>query len=462
MPRPLDPAEIAPKENISSETTRTLRRNIRFYGTANFDFADQLIVTLGGAYEKHSSLPKNSNGFFYPSAELGWTFSNAIGQSNALSFGKLRLAYGQVANVPIAHREQTVFEVGSFSTFSDGIALEDFGGGFQFDEALGNRELRPEIKTEYEAGLDFRLFKNRVSLSATYYMNKTEDVLLRIAIPPSLRFDEIYGNGATIENKGFEVEAKFNFLKNEDWNASIGANFSTNKNVVSKLEGGGVVNFTPGSSIISVAKEGEPLGILMTQGALRDASGNMILDADGFPQVDTGGDLVVGDPNPDWLGGITLDVSYKNIRLSALFDTSQGNDMAQRTRFITSYFGTHADVSNTITTTEALVNHDGDLIPSGTTVRANIGNFGQGNVLLDENYYRTLYGFGDGKLNEFAVEDASWTRFRELSLSYTLNSESFKKATGFQSIGFTASGRNLIIWTDVVGIDPDVNQFGVG
>ncbi|MET2986332.1 SusC/RagA family TonB-linked outer membrane protein [Aureibaculum conchae] len=459
---PLDPAEIAPKENISSETTRTLRRNIRFYGTANFDYANQLILQLGGAFEKHSTLPKDNNGFFYPSAELGWTFSNAIGKSDALSFGKLRLAYGQVANVPIAHREQTVFEVGSFSTFSDGIALEDFGGGFQFDERLGNANLKPEIKTEYEVGLDFRLFKNRVSLSTTYYTNKTEDVLLTIAIPPSLGFDNIYGNGATIENKGFEVEARYNFLKNEDWNASISANFSTNENVVSKLEGGGVINFTSGSSIISVAKEGEPLGILMTQGALRDANGDMILDANGFPQVDTSGDLIVGDPNPDWRGGIQFDLSYKNISLSALFDTSQGNDMAQRTRFITSYFGTHADVGNTITLTEDLVNHDGDIVTAGTTVRGNVGNFGGGNVLLDENYYRTLYGFGDGKLNEFAVDDASWTRFRELSLSYTLNSESFKKATGFQSIEFTASGRNLVIWTDVVGIDPDVNQFGVG
>lgn len=459
---PLDPAEIAPKENISSETTRTLRRNIRFYGTANFDYADQLILQLGGAYEKHSTLPKDNNGFFYPSAELGWTFSNAIGNSDALSFGKLRLAFGQVANVPIAHREQTVFEVGSFSTFSDGIALEDFGGGFQFDERLGNANLKPEIKTEYEVGLDLRFLKNRVSLSGTYYTNKTEDVLLTIAIPPSLGFDNIYGNGATIENEGFELELGYNFLKNEDWNASISANFSTNKNVVSKLEGGGVINFTSGSSIISVAKEGEPLGILMTQGALRDANGDMILDANGFPQVDTGGDLIVGDPNPDWRGGLQFDLSYKNISLSALFDTSQGNDMAQRTRFITSYFGTHADVGNTITTTEDLLNHDGDLIPAGTTVRGNVGNFGAGNVLLDENYYRTLYGFGDGKLNEFAVDDASWTRFRELSLSYTLNSESFKKATGFQSIEFTASGRNLVIWTDVVGIDPDINQFGVG
>lgn len=459
---PLDAAEISAKENITSETTRTSRRNIRFYGTANFDYADQLILQLGGAYEKHSVLPKSNNGFFYPSAELGWTFSKIIENKGPLNFGKVRLAYGQVANVPIAHREQTVFEVGSFSTFSDNIALEDFGGGFQLDERLGNANLKPEIKTEYEVGLDLRFFKNRFSLSTTYYTNKTEDVLLTISIPPSLGFDEIYGNGATIENKGFEAELGYEFLKKGDWRGSVSVNFSTNKNEVTKLAGGGVINFTPGSSIQSVAIEGQPLGVLYTQGALRDDNGNLVLDANGFPQVDTSGNLIVGDPNPDWRGGIQFNLSYKDIALSALFDTSQGNDFAERTRFITSYFGTHADVGNTITLSQDLVNHDGDVIPAGTVVRGNVGNFGGGNVLLDENYYRTLYGFGDGKLNEFAVHDGSWTRLRELSLSYTLRSDKLKSALGLDAIEFTASGRNLIIWTDVVGIDPDINQFGVG
>ncbi|MBQ0737242.1 SusC/RagA family TonB-linked outer membrane protein [Aquimarina celericrescens] len=460
--KPLDPAEISAKENITAEVTRTSRRNIRFYGTANFDYADQLILTVGGAYEKHSVLPKSDNAFFYPSVELGWTFSKIIEGFDALSFGKIRLAYGQVGNVPLAHREQTVFEVGSFSSFSDNIALEDFGGGFQFDERLGNPNLKPEIKTEYEAGVDLRFFQNRVSLSTTYYQNETTDVLLDIAIPPSLGFSEIYGNGATIENEGFEVELKYDFIKNKNWNASAAINFSTNENLVSKLQGGGVVNFTPGSSIQSVAIEGQPLGVLYTQGALRNDDGSLVLDANGFPIVDTGGNLVVGDPNPDWLGGIQLTASYKNLSIAALVDTSQGNDLAQRTRFITSYFGTHSDVGNTITLSENLVNYDGDVIPAGTTVRANVGNFGNGNVLLDESYYRTLYGFGDGKLNEFAVQDGSWTRLRELSLSYVLNSDSLRKNIGLNSIEFTASGRNLVIWTDVVGIDPDVNQFGVG
>ena len=461
---PLDASELSARENIGSETTRTSRRNIRFYGTATFDYADQLVVQLGGAYEKHSVLPASDNGFFYPSAELGWTFTKALKEPGPLSFGKLRLAYGQVANVPIAHREQTVFEVGTFSTFSDQIALENFGGGFQLDERLGNSNLKPEIKTEYEVGLDLRFFNNRLALSTTYYDNKTEDVLLDLALVPSLGFDEIYANGATIENDGIEIELRYDFLRKDDWSGSIAMNYSRNKNIVRGVKGEGefIQEFSEGTSIQSVAIDGQPLGVLYTQGALRNDDGSLVLDANGFPQVDTGGNLIVGDPNPDWRGGLQFDLSYKNLSLAASFDTSQGNDLAQRTRFILSFFGTHADVGNTITLSEDLVNFDGDVFPAGSVVRGNVADFGGGNVLLDEEYYTSLYGFGDGKLNEFAVDDGSWTRLRELSLSYTLNSDKFKKATGLNSVQFTASGRNLIIWTDVVGLDPDINQFGVG
>jgi len=205
-----DPNELSKRENIGSEVELTLRRNIRFYGTANFDFKDMVFLTVGGAYEKHSSL---NDPFFYPTAELGWIFTKSFDKPSWFSFGKLRLAYGQVGNVPLPHREETVYEVGSFSSFSDGIDLENFGGGYQLDERLGNAKLLPEIKTEYEAGIDLRFFRNRVSLSGTYYTNEIKDVLLDIALSPSLGFSEIYGNGATIENTGVEVELGYTFIK---------------------------------------------------------------------------------------------------------------------------------------------------------------------------------------------------------------------------------------------------------
>jgi hypothetical protein len=142
-----------------------------------------------------------------------------------------------------------------------------------------------------------------------------------------------------------------------------------------------------------------------------------------------------------------------------LFETSQGNDVAARTQFILEYFGVHANTANEVTLDRDMVTYKGNTIPAGTTVRGNLHDFGGGEVLLDEDWYTGAQGFGDGKFNELAVTDGSWTRIREASISYTLN-----KGLGdvIDNIQLSVSGRNLIIWTDVEGIDPDVNQFGRG
>ena len=300
-----------------------------------------------------------------------------------------------------------------------------------------------------------------IYLTGTYYTNEIEDVLLDISLTPSLGYSEIYGNGATIENDGIEIEAGYTFINRDDFKAGFSLNYSKNDNLVTKLTGGGVINLTPGSSVQGVAIEGHPIGSFYTQDAFRDANGNFILDDNGFPEVDVTGNKIVGDPNPDWRGGLGFNLSYKGLGFNILFETSQGNDFSERTRFITSYFGTHADVENEVTLTQNLVNFAGDVIPSGTTVRGNIGNFGGGDVLLDESYYRTLWGFGDGKLNSFTISDGSWTRIREASLSYKLVNEALKRI-GVQDVELSVTGRNLVIWTDLVGVDPDINQFGVG
>ena len=222
---------------------------------------------------------------------------------------------------------------------------------------------------------------------------------------------------------------------------------------------GSVIDFSIGSSVQTVAIEGYPLGVFYTQGILRDENGNKVFDAHGFPETDLSGNQVVGDPNPDWKGGLGINASYKNLRLNLLFETVQGNDFSQRTNFILGNFGTIAYSANEVTLTKDMYNYAGDLIPAGTTVRGNIHNFGGGDVLLDQSWYTTKQGFGDAVLNELTITDGSWTRLREASISYTLRKGLPK---GIDYVELSAAGRNLIIWTGVEGVDPDINQQGVG
>ncbi len=453
--KPLDVNELTSLENIQAEISRRDIRYTRVFGSSSFSYEDQLFLTMGGAFEKHSSY---IDGFFYPSLELGWVASKTVDLPGFISFGKLRLAYGQVGNAPRPHRDLTLYEVGSFSSFSDAVDLAFFpGGGYQLNERLGNPNLQPEIKTETEFGVDLRFLQNRLWFSMTAYKNDVKDVLLDVTLTPSLGYTEQYANAADIENKGLEIEAGYKILDQQDFTLGVNLNYSRNRNKVINTEGS-VIDLVSGSSVRSVAIEGQPMGVFYTQGFLRDADGNMVFN-NGFPVLDQSGDQVLGDPSPDWRGGMGIEASYKDWRFNMLFETSQGNDVSARTEVILEFFGTHANTANEVTLTEDMVTFLGNTIPAGTTVRGNLRDFGGGTVLLEEDWYRNAQGFGDGKFNNLAVRDGSWTRLREASISYTLRRGLPK---GINDIEFTAAGRNLIIWTDVVGIDPDVNQFGPG
>ncbi len=134
-----------------------------------------------------------------------------------------------------------------------------------------------------------------------------------------------------------------------------------------------------------------------------------------------------------------------------------------RTLWVLRRFGTTQETANRITTTQDLVDYKGNVIPAGTTVRGSVADFGGGPVLLDETWYRTGIGggFGDNQAYNFAVKDATYTRLKELSLSYTLATQRFKKKSRLSSLVFTVTGRDIFLWSHIEGIDPQIMQMGV-
>ena len=194
-----------------------------------------------------------------------------------------------------------------------------------------------------------------------------------------------------------------------------------------------------------------------------DDAGNFILDENGFPQL-TDQPIVLGDPNPDWRGGLGFNFRYKNFQANFLIEHSQGGEYSPRTLWVLRRFGTTTETSNRLPLDQDLVNFDGDIITAGTTVRGNIEDFGAGPVLLDETWYRHGIGggFGDNQAYNFALRDATFTKIRELTLSYTIDGQRFKEKTKLGSIQIGATGRNLFIWDQIDGIDPETSQIGVG
>lgn len=448
-------------ENSQISNTRRSIRSNRGYAVLGFDLYDQVFISASAAAEAASSVKGT---FFYPAIDAAWQFTEAIGGGGTgFTFGKLRASWGRVGVQPIPHRFETLAEGGfSYSTYSDPLNVNLFGGGFRLDDDKGNPDLKPEIKTEWEFGADLRFLQDKLAFGFTYYQNKIEGILISVDLTPSSGFDTQYANAAEMENKGLEFDFDYTILRNSDWNVGLFGNWGQNRNKVLDLAGTTTINLSPGASVSSRAIVGEPLGVLYGTGSQTNADGSFLLDANGFPQLTTA-PIILGDPNPDWRGGLGARAIWKNFALNILFEHSQGGDFSPRTQWVLRRFGTTAETANRMTTTQDLVNFAGDVVPAGTIVRGNVADFGGGNVLLDESWYRTGIGggFGDNQAYNFSIADATFTRFKELSLSYNLNSTGFQQKTKLTNVVFTVTGRNLALWTDVVGIDPEINQTGV-
>ena len=198
-------------------------------------------------------------------------------------------------------------------------------------------------------------------------------------------------------------------------------------------------------------------------GSKTNPDGSFDLDENGFPQI-TSSEIILGDPNPDWRGGLSLNMNYKKFRFSALIEHSQGGVFSPRTLHVLNRFGTTEMTANRETLTQNLVNYAGNTVPSGSVVRGNIEDFGGGPVLLDETWYRTGIGggFGDNQAYNFSTYDASFTKRREVTFSYVIDNPGLKSSTGLSNIILSVSGRNLLNINNIPGIDPETNQTGVG
>ena len=363
---------------------------------------------------------------------------------------------------PPAHRAQTLAEGGfTYTTYSDPLDIGLFGGGFRLDDDRGNPDLEPEIKTEWEIGADLRLFENKLSLGMTYYQNEIDGIIIATDLTPSFGFDTQISNAASMENEGFELDFEYAVLRNKDWDISAYGNWSTNENEVTDLAGTETIDLS-GASVSSRAIVGQPLGVLFGTGSQTNPDGTFILTDDGFPMT-TPSPIILGDPNPDWRGALGIRANYRGFNINALVERSQGGAFSPRTLHVLNRFGTTAVTANRVTTSQDLLNFAGDLIPAGTTVRGNVVDFGGGDVLLDESWYRTGIGggFGDNQAYNFSIFDATFTRFRELSFGYTFRSDALTEKTKLGSITILATGRNLALWDDIPGIDPEINQTGV-
>ncbi|WP_206106012.1 SusC/RagA family TonB-linked outer membrane protein [Olivibacter sp. XZL3] len=448
-------------ENNYPYNSESHRRTARLYATLNLGYREQLYLNLSGAGESGSTFGSASKStFYYPSADIAWLFSQLPGlQNKVLSFGKLRGSYGIVGIQPEPYRNTTPFITASFGNWANDLSGAGYGGAYVESTVQGDPYLKPERKTEWEIGTDLRFFDNKLSVGYTYYQNKIVDLLLQVSAAGSTGFRQRYTNAGKMENKGMELDLNYNILSKNDFSWNVFANWSRNRNRVTDLAGTDLITFT-GGALSTVARVGSAMSTFYGGAYQRNPDGSLALTSTGFPQLSTESQII-GDPNPNWRGGIGTDLSYKKVHLHVLLETFQGGDFYEGTRGTLYNFGTHADVGHEVALTQDLYNYAGNVIPAGSVVRGNIGDFGGGPVLLDQSFYTSI-GSHTGQLAEQFVSDGSWTRIREISLGYDLNSPKFQNWSKLKSVNITVTARNPFLWTKISGIDPETNVAGVG
>jgi TonB-linked SusC/RagA family outer membrane protein len=477
---PQDITNAAPENQLPFNSLE-YQRTAALYSTLDFGFKDQLFVNLTGRAESASTFGSEvASTFFFPSASVAWQFSKLLEGNDVLSFGKVRAAWGNVGVQPSPYNTATYYALGGYAeSWSPALSAGAYGpGGYTESTRLGNAELKPEIKTEIEFGTDLRFFQDRITLGLTYFTNETRDAILPVATASSTGFSDKVANAATIENKGFEVDFGADVIKANDFTWNINANWSTVRNKVVDLAGTTSLFLAGFTGSSSRAVPGEPLGVLWGVDFVRDDNGQLVLNEAGYPQA-AAQESVIGDPNPDWRGGFGNTFSFKGLSLYVLFEAVWGGDIWAGTHGIMNHFGRsmETDVMTTLSANEAAATpvHPASGLP-GTTVatrypanadgtytfRGSVTDFGGGPVALDQGWY-TTNGGGFGPVSSQFIKDASNWRVREVTLSYNLTSEGFRRTTKLNSVNFALTGRNLFIDgpdIKVIGNDPETNLTG--
>jgi len=461
---PVRDKDNALPENVTTISSQGSERTAGVYGSASFSFYDQLFWTSTLRAESASTFGDGTNNtFYFPSTSLAWQFTDLLSlDEKFFSFGKLRVSYGEVGVQPARYNTSNVFVSPSFGdTFGGSLNLGLFGnGGFVPSASRGNSTLRPERKKEFEIGSDLRFLNDRLYLSATYFSNVTEDVLLDFPVANSRGYSNVYTNGAEIQNTGIELDLGYTIIQKEDFSWDISAIYTRVRNEVTDLGGVESINLGGLAAVSSRAVEGQPIGVLWGSRTLRDETGNIVFDENGFPVQDEV-EGVIGDPNPDWQGSLISGIRYKNVKLSILVETFQGADIYAGTKSVLYDLGRWSDSAQEVTADRNYATSTGDIITIGETFRGKVHNFGAGDVALTESWYNGDGGFFGNGNDELYIEDGSWTRIREIGVSYFLNSGWLKKHLGFTDIELSAMGRNLVLWTNFEGNDPDTNLSGV-
>lgn len=474
-------ADLNTITNTSSVTPIQLNNNrnllkqryYAFFTDITLDYKDYASLNLVGRNDISSTLPANNRSYFYGGANGSFIFTKALKlPDNILNFGKIRGGYTRVGNEASPYQTAEFYLINSPLGSSSGtgsVGSPFTGGGNTYNSVtlanlLTNANLKPEFITELELGTELQFLKNRIGLDFTYYSKKSTSQIFEVTAAPSSGFTTQILNLGRATNKGVEIALNLAPFRNPNgFSWDISTVFTRNRNIIDNL--GGYQQFVYGgaSGTSSVHIVGQPYGLIYGTAYARDSAGEILIDPNTGKPLTSGSLQPIGNPNPDYILGITNSFSYKNFSLSVLFDLKKGGDIYSNTVGQMMSRGVTKDTENreftivspgvlgNANTLKPLLDANGKTIPN--------------NVAISYEDYFFNNGLGPGGVDEGSVFDATVFRLREVSLAFQFP-KGILKGTPFGSGSISVSGRNLWYYAPnfpkYTHFDPEVSSLGVG
>ncbi|MEM6642346.1 MAG: SusC/RagA family TonB-linked outer membrane protein [Bacteroidota bacterium] len=397
------------------------------YSRVSYSLGNQFDFQVSGRVDASTKFDESNRTGFFPAASAGWTLSNASFFSiRPINLLKIRASYGLIGNTP---QDDFAFRQNFFRSVRYGIdpTIEPAN--------LANRDLKWETTAQLNLGLDFEFFDQRVSGSFDYYIKTTRDLLFPVPAPLYTGYSQYLANVAEMKNEGFELNLSSINIQKTDFSWTTDFNISSNKNTIEDL--GDLPSVVVG---VNAFIEGQPSGVFFMQrfvgvdpedgAALYDnGQGGTTKDWNSAPRQ------IVGDPNPEFFGGLTNSIAYKNFEFSFMLQFVTGIDL---------YFQTGEFLSN-----------------------SGLLNLGQ-----SQDQVNRWYTEGDQtnvpRLNPADnfpqsssrwIEDGSYVRLKNITLTYNLPQSVLSRMGGLRNMSVYIGATNLLTLTDYIGYDPDVSYF---
>jgi TonB-linked SusC/RagA family outer membrane protein len=434
---------------------KSINRQAAYFGEFSLSWKNMIFLTYSHRFEESSIFPKQFRNYNYPAASLSMLLSDmlpVIKKGNVINYLKLRGSLASTARSSSPYSNQPVF------AFNFGS-----GGGFFYGFNNGNPLLKPEKQRTFELGTEWRMFANKLSLDFTYYNTKNNDLIGEL-----VRFS--YGTGYVLntinigstKNTGIEVALEATPVKSKNFRWTTRINFNRMRNEVLSLPPNVPEYYNSDTWLYGNARGGLRVGFPTTTitglDYLRNAKGDILIDPatgipiPGAPTPATPFFNILGDRNPNFTVGYLNSFTYKNFRLSFLWDLKIGGDVFNATDMYLTLQGKSRRTADRLT--PRVVN---GILRDGLE---NSSNPTKNTIAVTPYYAQTYYTTMPEA--EFIEKDVNWFRLRDLTLSYTFSDKILNNAKFIKNLSVFFTGTDLILMTNYSGADPAVNGNTTG